>query len=335
MTHYSPLSAPFDFLLTLAISLALRLNLHQDQSQTSQGQSNYPTVADRTSEEMRRRLWWHLMTLDVQYAEIMKTDPTITEAMWTTRFPGSFNDGELDDSNELPIPPQTGEIFNPETFTIQITTPHDDEQENYRTDMSFALSRIEIMYVLRRHGFSEQFCLNNGYEYLSTSTARVQFINDLVKRVNQKYLQFWKGNDFLGFFERNAVKIMLSKHLMLAKQDRPAKDRLHDCIKVLEAAVGLRKTYPRCAWLVRQPVELDTIELLWEYFITQLGTEQLSGDVDEQHAWKLAEKATESGDRDNLAACYPTQWSRIQNLCDRAIELRSRQTRSGNLEQET
>jgi Fungal specific transcription factor domain len=335
MTHYSPLSAPVDSLLALAISIALRLNLHQDPSQTSLGESSYPTVANRTSKEMRRRLWWHLMTLDVQYAEITKTDPTITEAMWTTRFPGSFNDGELDASSELPIPPQTGEIFDPETLMIQIATPRGGEQENCRTDMSFALSRIEIMHVLRRHGFSEKFCLNNGYEYLSTSTARVQFIDDLVKRVNQKYLQFWKGNDFLGFFERNAVKIMLSKHLMLAKKNGAARDRLRDCVQVLEAAVGLRKTYPRCAWLVRQPVELDTLELLWEYFATQPDTEQLSGDADEQHAWKLAERGTESGDRDNLAACYPTQWSRIKNLCDRAIELRSRQTRSGDLEQET
>ena len=334
MVHYSPLSAPVDSILGLAISLALRFNLHQDPAQIPQHQTSYPTIADGTSQEMRRRLWWHLMTVDVQYAEVMKTDPIITEAMWTTKFPRSFNDSELDASSELPIPPRTGEIFDPETYTIQNANSCCDGHENSRTDISFALSRIEIMHALRRHGFSEQFCLNNGYEYISKSTARVQYINDLVNKVNQKYLQFWKGNDSLGFFERNAMKIILSKYLMLAKQDEPARDQLRDYVQVIEAAVGLRKTYPKCAWLVRQPVELDALELLWEYFTMQPGSGQLGSDADKQHAWKLAEKATESGDRDNLASCYPTQWSRIQKLCNRAVELRSGQTPSGVLEQE-
>jgi Fungal specific transcription factor domain len=333
-THYSPTSAPVNSLLALAISLALQLNLHQDPLQTSQGQSSYSTVADRTSTEIRRRLWWHIMTLDVQYAEITRTDPLISETMWTTRFPDSLNDGELDASCKLPIPPQTGKVFDPGTFAIPAAAPHGGEQENRRTDTSFALLRIEMMHVLRRQGFSEQFCANSGYNYLSTSAARIRFLEDLVQRVNQKFLQSCQGNDFLSFFERNAVKLVLSKHLMLAKQDEPARDRLRNCIKVLEAAVGLRKAHPRWAWLLRQPVELDSLELLWECLAAQSGTDQLDGDADRQHAWRLAEKAIESGERDDLAACYPMQWSRIQNLYTRAIELRSAQTQTGSQEQE-
>lgn len=333
MTHYSPLSAPVNSLLALAIGLALQLNLHQDPLQTSQGLSSYPTIAGHTSAEMRRRLWWHIMTLDVQYAEIAKKDPIISEAIWTTRFPGSFDDGELDAASELPIPPPTGETFDPGTFAIQAATSHGDEQENRRTDVSFALLRIEMTHVLGRFGFSEQFCVNNGYSYHSTSAARIQFLDSLVKRVNQKYLQFRQGNDFLSFFERNAVKLILSKHLMLAKRDGPAGDGVHNCVQVLEAAVALRKTHPRWAWLLRQPVELDSLELLWECLAAQLGSEQLDSDADQQHAWRLAEKAIESGERDDLAACYPAQWSRIQKLYERAIELRSAQTQTYHQEQ--
>jgi len=335
MTHYSPLSAPVNSLLALAISLALRLSLHQDPLETSQSASNYPTVADRTSAEMRRRLWWHIMTLDVQYAEITRTDPTVSEAMWTTRFPGSFNDGELDASSELPIPPPTGEIFDPETFSIQAAALQGGDQANRKTDMSFALSMIEMTHALRRHRFSEQFCINNGYNYLSTPAARIQFLNDLVKKVNQRYVQIYEGNDFLSFFERNAVKLVLSKHLMVSKQDEPVRDRLHNCIQVLEAAVGLRKTHPRWAWLLRQPVELDSVELVWECLVAQTNAEQFDSDADRQFAWRLAEKVTESGERDNLTACYPTQWSRIRKLYAQAIALRSAQIRTGNQEQES
>jgi hypothetical protein len=235
MTHYSPLSAPVNSLLALAIGLALRLGLHQDPPQPVQSLSStptlssLPTVAEHTSTEMRRRLWWHIMTLDAQYAEIDKTDPIISEAMWTTSFPGSFNDSELDESSERPMPPPPGETFDPATFANQAATLYGAGQENRSTDMSFALLRMELMHTLRRHGFSEHFCTNNGYTYLTTPAARIQFLEDLVQRVNQDYLQFRQGNDLLSFFERNAVKVMLSKHLMMAQQDRPVTDRIHKC----------------------------------------------------------------------------------------------------------
>ncbi|KAF1808579.1 hypothetical protein P152DRAFT_517473 [Eremomyces bilateralis CBS 781.70] len=330
MTHYSPLSTPVDSLLTLGIGLALRLNLHQDPSQSSQGHPSYPTIADHTSAEMRRRLWWHIMALDVQYAEAAIRDPIISEAMWTTRFPSSYNDGELDCLSEQPMPPPTGETFDPEIFATQATAPHSDEQESRRTDMSFALSRLEIMKSLRRYSFSEQFCINNGYNYLATPVAQIQFLNDLVQRVHQKYLRFQQGNDRLSFFERNAVKLILSKHLMMAKRNEPIREILSNCIKVLEAAVGLRKSQARWAWLLRQPVELDSLELLLECLARRPDTEQLSGDEDLEHAWTLAKKATESGERDNLAACYPAQWARIQKLCEHAIERRFPRTQISN-----
>jgi hypothetical protein len=318
MSHYSPLSGSIDSLLALVVGLALHLHLQQDPLQFSNDQSNHLTLADRTSVEMRRRLWWHIMTLDVQYAEYMKKDPVIYEAMWTTKFPSSFNDGELDALSQVPIPPPSGEIFDQDSFDIGEETTQYREQRDRRTDMSFALSRIELMHSLRRHAFSKQFCETNGYDYLSTSAARNQFANDLVKRMNQKYLQHWKGNDFLGFFERNALKLILSKHLMLAKQKESVRDRLYDCFKVLEAAVGLRKTDSSRAWLIRQSVELDSLEMLWECL---LGTEELNDDANKRHSWTLAERASESAQRDNLATCYPAQWARIEKLYNRALDI--------------
>jgi hypothetical protein len=276
---------------------------------------------------MRRRLWWHIVALDVQYAEATATDPIISEAMWTTRFPSSYNDSELDSISDRPMPPPNGERFDPETFTT-LTTSHSDEQESRITDMSFALSRLEMMRSLRQFSFSERFCIQNGYTHLSTSEAKIQFLNDLGQNVHQKYLRFQQGNDFLSFFKRNAMKLLLSKHLMMAKRDEPTKEVLNNCVKVLEAAVGLRKPQSRCAWLLRQCVELDSLELLWECLIALPG-EQPGRDENQKHALVLAERATESGERDNLAACYPDQWSRIQKLCERALERRATQTQSG------
>ena len=194
------------------------------------------------------------MALDVQYAEAATTDPIIFQVMWTTRFPSSCNDGELDAFSQRPMPPATGETFDAETFATQAIPLRSDEQENRRTDMSFTLSRLETMHSLRRCSFSERFCINNGYDHLPTSAAQIQFLNDLVQRIHQKYVQFQQGNDFLSFFKRNAVKLILSKHLMKMKRNEPTIDVLKNCVNVLEATVGLRKMGSKWVWLLRQPV---------------------------------------------------------------------------------
>ncbi|KAF2665418.1 hypothetical protein BT63DRAFT_428381 [Microthyrium microscopicum] len=312
MVHYSPISAPIDTLLALATGQAFRLGIHQESSQLSHS----TTMGARTSIEMRRRLWWHIMTLDIQCAAYNKKSPMVSDAMWNTKFPGTFNDNELTMSNSS-IPPPTSQIFDADTVMMGSSNSHGEDLENRRADNSFSLSRIEIIYAL------------SVIERLATSsrfTERVKYTDELVQKLNKKYLQLWTGNDTQSFFERNALKLMLSKLLLSAKGDVPTQEILQQCAVVAEAAASLRMTYPSCAWLLRQSVELENLELLWKCLATL--PENMSANP--PYVWALAESATKSGERDDMAACYPHQWERIIELRDRAMQVRATRRPGGS-----
>jgi hypothetical protein len=321
----APVATPMDALLALAIRLAMKLDIHQDHAQNQQQPLVLITLADRTDTELRRRLWWHIVTLDVQMAENAGTDPTIMECTWNARPPGNMDDGELDAYSELPLPPRPGETFDPDTYAMHNSMNEyaAADDQGRRTDMSYALTRMEISHALRRHTFSEQFCKINGYEYLSTPASRIQFLDDLVRTLNWKYLQYCQRNDIFSFFVRNAAKLILSKHLMLAKRTGSTRESLHNCTQVLEAAVGLRKTHARWAWSLRSYVELDALVVLLHY-LTEIQAESARGDSEYeaqiQHSRALAQGAVQRGREHDLRSCYSEHWKRIEALWNKIEE---------------
>lgn len=298
----------------------MQLNLHKERTPKVREPSRFVTLGEKTETEMRRRLWWHIIVLDVQIAEDIGSDPMLWEGMWQVRMPGNLDDVELDASSELPLPPNAGEIFDPDTYAIQNAAGAGEQrlQHDRRTDMSFALLQLEMNYAMRRFAFSEHFCRANGYEYLSTQTARVQFLETLMRSIDQRYLQYCNRNDMFSFFERNAAKLMLSRHLMIARKDGPPTQTMHNCVQVLEAAAAMRKTHTRWAWLLRSSVELDTLELLWQCLhdiTTSIDYEELNQD-EVRHAWTLAEIAFQRGKEDELELCYTDKWARIEKKRD-------------------
>jgi len=317
-----------DALLALAIQLAMKLNIHKDYSCDQQQSPVFITVADKTNSELRRRLWWHIMTLDVLTSESAGTDPRIIEGTWNARPPSNMDDGELDAHSELPLPPPHGETFDPDTYAMHnamndYAAAHDHGR---KTDMSYVLTRTEIFHSLRRYTFSEQFCRINGYEYLSTPASRIQFLDDLVRKLNMKYLQHCQRNDMFSFFVRNAAKLILSKHLMQAKQTGSTRESLHNCVQVLEAAVGLRRSHGRWIWSLRSYVELEVLEVLL-HCLTAIQAEPVGGDSEYnaqiQHARALAEAAVQRGREHGLESCYPEHWARIEALQKKSQERRA------------
>ncbi|KAF2431990.1 hypothetical protein EJ08DRAFT_158710 [Tothia fuscella] len=318
----APVTAPIDTLLALAIRLAIKLEVHKEHSRGQQQSSRFITLGERTNTELRRRLWWHLISLDVQIAESSGTDPTIIEGTFNASFPSSMDDGELDDNSDLPLPPLPGESFNPETYAINQALDGfaDTYDQEHKIDMSYALVRMEIASGLRRYAFSEQFCQINGYEVVSTSAARLQHVNELVGKVNMKYLQYCQRNDFFSSFARNAAKLMLSKHLMLVKRADSAQQTLHNCTQVLEAAVGLRRTHPSWAWTLRSYVELDVLEV-YLHSLVDIQNQPAIWDAEYEgqlkHGRALSLAAVERGREHDLKLCYPKQWKRIESLHQR------------------
>jgi hypothetical protein len=324
----APLAAPMDALLALAIRLATKLGIHQNHAHNQQQDLAPVTVADKTDIELRRRLWWQIMILDVQMAESNGSDPTIMEGTWAMCLPANVDDDDLDAYSKLPIPPSPGKTFDPDTYSMHNPTKNytNADDEGRKTDMTYALICMEISHSLRRHYFSEQFCMANGYEYLPTFASRIEFLDDLVRKVNRKYLQYCQRNDFFSFYLRNATKLMLSRHLMLAKRNGSTRESLHNCVQVLEAAVGLRITHSRWTWSLRSYVELDALEVLL-HCLNGMGVAPAVGNSDYeaeiQLARALSQAAVMRGREHDLSSCYPEHWERIEVLQKRFEELRT------------
>jgi hypothetical protein len=325
--------APIEVLLALAVRLAMKLGIHEHVSLTSQQPGAFVTIAQKTEREMQRRLWWHILALDVQVAEYSGSDPTLWEGMWTCKMPDNVDDVELDDSSALPLPPRPGEVFNPDAH---IPTEDSDNLGDFldryqrQTDMSYALLRIEMSYMMRQFSFSERFCKVNLYRYLSTELERTQALERHMNSINQRFLKFCTRNDMFSFFERNAVKLILSRHLMMmVKKDKSAEEVLHNAIMVLEAAASMRKTHVKWSWSLRWYVELDALEVLWRCLGSiassnggatgSLGTSKEEVD----HGWVLGDIAFKRGEEDGLHRCYDDKWSRIRVTRDAALRFRT------------
>ncbi|SMR59662.1 unnamed protein product [Zymoseptoria tritici ST99CH_3D1] len=129
------------------VRLATKLKLHKDPE--TQGLP----FADR---EYRRRLWWHICTLDTLTAsESNCTDPMIYERQCTTRFPEWSTD--------------------PNCAT-------------YLRDMFYSIVRFEITYYSRTVLFSDEFTQDNTYPLLPTS-GKLSIIDSLSHILEEKYFR--------------------------------------------------------------------------------------------------------------------------------------------------
>lgn len=78
----------------LLVRLAMKLGLHHD-----------PMSLDISlfASEMRRRLWWTIVVLDILTAEAYDTEPLIPDRSYDTKLPASLNDADLSiDMTTLP-----------------------------------------------------------------------------------------------------------------------------------------------------------------------------------------------------------------------------------------
>ncbi|KIV99438.1 uncharacterized protein PV09_08869 [Verruconis gallopava] len=339
---HAPFPSPKESLLALSIQMARTMNFHIEQPDHPSSGPQFATLGQRTRTEMRRRLWWHIMTLDVRIAEETDKDPIIWEGMWNVKMPSNLDDAELDMTSSLPIPPRAGETFDADVYLTQNSDTATDQRGSHdrRTDLSFTLMRMDINYAARRFSFSQDFCTVNGYDALCTVEERVKSVERLVKDMDRRYLQFCNRNDAFSFFERNAAKLILSRHFLVVQKNRQPAEVLQNCILVLEAAAGMRRTHKKWGWLLRSHVELVALELLWNCLSTMTSpafggensnpsSEHLAGRL--QHAWALAEIAFQRGKEDELHLCYGSQWTRIADLRDVAIAIREGALDSGHI----
>ncbi|KLU82374.1 fungal specific transcription factor domain-containing protein [Magnaporthiopsis poae ATCC 64411] len=142
-------------LVGLAVRISHALGLHRDPT-------NFPGISPFDC-EMRRRLFWYLMSMDSRAAEDQGADLIITDRSFDTRIPLNINDADFGpDSTELP-PPRHGE-----------------------TEMTFLTMLNNIQVYLRRiWNMTSAAGAVCSRDVDSPFEKREQLLEDLIKTVDQ------------------------------------------------------------------------------------------------------------------------------------------------------
>jgi hypothetical protein len=184
--------------------------------------------------ELKRRLWYHLIFLDLRAAEARGCLSTVLQ--YDTRLPTNLNDSDIfPDMREYPKP-RTG-----------------------LTEMTAPLLRLEIARLGRRlqaTGFRDT---------VLDPPAKRRLIEKVQQDLNQKYLQYCQGAGPFYEYAAKAVSMIISRTNLVVFQDKIRaasqmdRDWLFDvCIRILEFYQELNgnSTCRRWTWLLKIFVSL-------------------------------------------------------------------------------
>lgn len=212
-------------LTAILVRLATALKLHRDPE--SQG-------LPFSDCEYRRRLWWHICTLDAHTSEVNKSDPLIYERQCTTRVPEWSTD---------PACPA------------------------YLKNMFYSAVRSEITYYSRTVLFSDQFMEDNGYPVLPNE-GKLCVIEALEDTLKEKYFRRCDRNlpTYRLALTSSKITIAKMKIAMLYNQDEietclndELDQILRACVEVMEGLRSFRAdpSLSIWAWLWQSHADWD------------------------------------------------------------------------------
>ncbi|KFA64454.1 hypothetical protein S40285_01095 [Stachybotrys chlorohalonatus IBT 40285] len=118
--------------------------------------------------EMRRRVWWVIMTIDVRSSEEMGSDMAIPDGSFDTEMPSNVNDADI----------------SPESTVLP-------EPKDGRSDSALALVRYEITLLTRRfHVAASSMTAETPILGTSTISEREQVLVDIYQRIERKFLKY-------------------------------------------------------------------------------------------------------------------------------------------------
>ncbi|KAL4922739.1 fungal-specific transcription factor domain-containing protein [Aspergillus aurantiobrunneus] len=161
----------------LIIRLAQGLGLHRDGNNF--GLKPFDA-------EIRRRLWWHIILLDLRSSEDHGTDVQIHDRMFDTRLPLNVNDAD--------IPPDAKERPEPRVGF---------------TDMTFFLVRCDICYALRRVAYT---CPNISGAIAGPVTEKCANVVQTVNmHIEEQYLRHCDMADPIQWLSATVARLDLTK----------------------------------------------------------------------------------------------------------------------------
>ena len=277
----------------LLIRLANRIGLHRDPN---------PTRTDPFTAEMRRRLWWQILILDVRVAEKNDLEPSIYEHQFDTALPANVNDSDLD------------------PLMTRILPTH----EGY-SDMLYTLCRFKISYAARMLVFSNKFLVDNKYSK-QTIAEKNQYVNSLQKDLAQMYLDHCDLKVPIQYLTVTSCKAVMTKLKLTINHPSQrcgnhltAEQRLQlvkSSVDILNYARYWRSDehYSKWSWLFESYLEWDATAFL----LHSLSTVQLPTMT--ENAWNVINTFfshwTDRVEPEN------THWSRLLSLKAKALAYR-------------
>ncbi|KAI4198987.1 MAG: hypothetical protein LQ350_004903 [Teloschistes chrysophthalmus] len=164
----------------LLIRLAQALGLQRDGEQF--GLSPFET-------EMRRRLWWSIMHVDLRASDDHGSEPSIHESSFDTRFPLNINDEDLS-INMKEFPPE-----------------HEGA-----TEMTFDLIRYTVSTTARRLSYMPPGpgkCRKKSETF--TLEHKERLMEELNQHVENKYLKYCDMNNPLHWVAGTVLRLVLAK----------------------------------------------------------------------------------------------------------------------------
>lgn len=175
-------------LIGLLVHLAQGMGLHRDGSHFGLGP--FET-------EMRRRLWWALLVLDLRSAEELGSDLIIGEIMYDTQMPSNINDADISPT------------------TVEFPEPREG-----RSDTATVLVRYEICNLARRlvraSSAAVTMCPKAGS---MTLADRERTLLDVYQRVETKFLkQTLSDNEPLYWMAAVVARVIMAKMCLVIYQ---------------------------------------------------------------------------------------------------------------------
>ena len=146
----------------LAVRIAMCQGLHRDGD--TFGLTSFES-------EIRRRIWWHLISLEYDLSKGHGVDTLVQKASFTTKLPSNLNDDDI--TLGMPSLPPAKPGFS---------------------EMSHSLVRFEIFHQGHDLIYAEQAVAREGGRHGSDLRAQENQILDLQNLLERKYLQYCSAN---------------------------------------------------------------------------------------------------------------------------------------------
>ncbi|KLJ12378.1 hypothetical protein EMPG_09543 [Blastomyces silverae] len=239
----------------ILLRLAQRIGLHRDGSVL--GLSVFET-------EMRRRVWWQIISLDIYSAELSGVGTSLLRHPWDTRIPLNVNDSDL--SPDMKHPP------------IEHTGP---------TEMLFRLIQCQVGNFLRER--QAKFSPSSNWRDIGGSDMSIEdknkLVDDLEALLEQKYLRFCDPSIPL-----HLAALLIGRCVLAVVRIPPCHDKKRDLlfatsVKVLEFDNRMRTTESTKRYLWHADVSFQWHAIIC--MLTELRMRTTGPDIDA--AWHQVE----------------------------------------------